>query len=45
MHFRTGTVGRLLDDIEYRLEPVEGIEEGGRLFVKGPKRDAGLSAR
>jgi acyl-[acyl-carrier-protein]-phospholipid O-acyltransferase/long-chain-fatty-acid--[acyl-carrier-protein] ligase len=36
MHFRTGTVGRLLDDIEYRLEPVEGIEEGGRLFVKGP---------
>jgi acyl-[acyl-carrier-protein]-phospholipid O-acyltransferase/long-chain-fatty-acid--[acyl-carrier-protein] ligase len=36
MHFRTGTVGRLLDDIEYRLEPVEGIDEGGRLFVKGP---------
>ncbi len=36
MHHRTGTVGRLLDDIAYRLEPVEGIEEGGRLFVKGP---------
>ncbi len=36
MHHRTGTVGRLLDQIEYRLEPVEGIEEGGRLFVKGP---------
>ena len=36
MHFKTGTVGRLLDRIEYRLEPVEGIAEGGRLFVKGP---------
>lgn len=36
MHFRTGTVGRLLDQIESRLEPVPGIDEGGRLFVKGP---------
>ena len=36
MHFRTGTVGRLLDQIEYKLEPVPGIEEGGRLFVRGP---------
>ena len=36
MHFKTGTVGRLLDQIQYRLEPVEGITEGGRLFVKGP---------
>jgi acyl-[acyl-carrier-protein]-phospholipid O-acyltransferase/long-chain-fatty-acid--[acyl-carrier-protein] ligase len=36
MHFRTGTVGRLLDEIEYRLEPVDGIAEGGRLFVRGP---------
>jgi len=36
MHFRTGTVGRLLDQIEYRLEPVEGLAEGGRLFVRGP---------
>ncbi len=36
MHFRTGTVGRLLDQIQYRLEAVPGIAEGGRLFVKGP---------
>jgi acyl-[acyl-carrier-protein]-phospholipid O-acyltransferase / long-chain-fatty-acid--[acyl-carrier-protein] ligase len=36
MHFRSGTVGRLLDRIQFRIEPVEGIPEGGRLFVKGP---------
>jgi acyl-[acyl-carrier-protein]-phospholipid O-acyltransferase/long-chain-fatty-acid--[acyl-carrier-protein] ligase len=36
MHFRTGTVGRLLDQIQHRIEPVPGIEEGGRLHVKGP---------
>ncbi len=36
MHFRSGSVGRVLDRIECRLEAVEGIDEGGRLFVKGP---------
>jgi acyl-[acyl-carrier-protein]-phospholipid O-acyltransferase/long-chain-fatty-acid--[acyl-carrier-protein] ligase len=36
MHYRSGTVGRLLDSIEYRLDPVEGIAEGGRLVVRGP---------
>ncbi len=36
MHFKTGSVGRLLDRIEHRLEPVEGIPDGGRLFVRGP---------
>ena len=36
MHFRAGTVGRLLPGIEHRLEPVAGIEGGGRLFVRGP---------
>jgi acyl-[acyl-carrier-protein]-phospholipid O-acyltransferase/long-chain-fatty-acid--[acyl-carrier-protein] ligase len=33
---RYGSVGRLLPGIEYRLEPVEGVEDGGRLFVRGP---------
>ena len=36
LHYRSGSVGQLLDDMEYRLEPVPGIEKGGRLFVKGP---------
>ena len=36
MHFRAGTVGRLLPGIDHRVEPIEGITEGGRLFVHGP---------
>ena len=31
-----GSAGRFLPGIEYRLEPVEGVTEGGRLFVRGP---------
>ena len=36
MHFRSGSVGRIFDGIEHRLEAVPGIDNGGRLFVKGP---------
>ena len=36
MHARAGAAGRLLPGIEYRLDPIEGIAEGGRLFVRGP---------
>jgi acyl-[acyl-carrier-protein]-phospholipid O-acyltransferase/long-chain-fatty-acid--[acyl-carrier-protein] ligase len=31
-----GTVGRFLPGIETHIEPVEGIEEGGLLHVRGP---------
>ena len=34
--YKNGSVGQLVPDIIYRLQPVEGISEGGRLFVKGP---------
>jgi acyl-[acyl-carrier-protein]-phospholipid O-acyltransferase/long-chain-fatty-acid--[acyl-carrier-protein] ligase len=33
---RAGSVGRLSPLMEMRLEPVPGVEQGGRLFVRGP---------
>jgi acyl-[acyl-carrier-protein]-phospholipid O-acyltransferase/long-chain-fatty-acid--[acyl-carrier-protein] ligase len=31
-----GSAGRLVPGLEHKLEPVEGVEDGGRLFVRGP---------
>ncbi|MAK61946.1 MAG: 2-acylglycerophosphoethanolamine acyltransferase [Ponticaulis sp.] len=31
-----GTVGQLMSGMEHKLEPVPGIEQGGRMFVRGP---------
>lgn len=36
MHFKAGTVGRPMPGIECTLEPVPGIDEGGKLIVSGP---------
>ena len=36
MQNRAGNVGRFMPGIEWKLEPVPGIEEGGQLWVKGP---------
>jgi acyl-[acyl-carrier-protein]-phospholipid O-acyltransferase/long-chain-fatty-acid--[acyl-carrier-protein] ligase len=41
MHFRSGTVGRLLPGIEGKLDPVPGIDEGGKLSIRGPNIMAG----
>jgi acyl-[acyl-carrier-protein]-phospholipid O-acyltransferase/long-chain-fatty-acid--[acyl-carrier-protein] ligase len=38
---RIGTVGPLLPGIEMRLDPVEGIETGKKLVVRGPNVMAG----
>jgi acyl-[acyl-carrier-protein]-phospholipid O-acyltransferase/long-chain-fatty-acid--[acyl-carrier-protein] ligase len=36
MHFKLGTVGRLLPGIDHKLEPMPGIDAGGTLVVRGP---------
>ena len=33
---KPGTVGQLMADMEYELVPVDGIEDGGKLRIRGP---------
>ena len=33
---RYGTVGRVMPGMEYRLDKIEGVEDAGRLLVRGP---------
>lgn len=36
MDARFGTAGRFMPGMEWKLEPIDGVAEGGRLFVRGP---------
>jgi acyl-[acyl-carrier-protein]-phospholipid O-acyltransferase/long-chain-fatty-acid--[acyl-carrier-protein] ligase len=36
MHNKISTHGRLLPDIDYKIQNIESIKIGGKLFVKGP---------
>lgn len=36
MQNRPGSVGRLMPGLGYRLEKVDGVDEGGKLIVRGP---------
>lgn len=41
MFNRSGTVGKIMPGMEWKLEPVPGIDEGGRLFIRGANVMAG----
>ena len=35
-HYRLGSAGRFLPGVDYRIQPVEGIDQGGLLHIRGP---------
>ena len=35
MNIKQGTVGRFVPNIKYKIEPVQGVENGGELWVQG----------
>jgi acyl-[acyl-carrier-protein]-phospholipid O-acyltransferase/long-chain-fatty-acid--[acyl-carrier-protein] ligase len=41
MYNRSGTVGKIMPGMEWKLEPVPGIDEGGRLHIRGANVMAG----
>lgn len=41
MYNKAGTVGKLMPAMEYRLDPVPGVDGGGRLHIRGPNVMAG----
>ena len=40
--YRRGAVGRFLPGVDYRIEPMDGIDKGGRAAYARAEPDAGL---
>jgi len=36
IEYKAGTVGRLLPGMDHKIEPIPGIDDGGKLIVSGP---------
>lgn len=45
MYHKIGTVGKLIPDMIAKIVPVEGIETGGELYLKGPNIMAGYATK